>query len=149
MAMTHRSICYCGLYCENCAVKARVHPAAKTLYSEMKTAGFEEFIRFMPGGSGFWTFLKGMAEEGVCPGNCKGGSGNPGCKIRICAKEKNVEVCVQCKDYPCKHFDGFFAGYPILERDNALLVEKGVDEWMNMQVERREKGFTYQEPEQK
>ena len=32
---------YCGLYCENCAVKARLVPASKVLYEEMIKAGFE------------------------------------------------------------------------------------------------------------
>ena len=27
--------CYCGLHCENCAVKVKVEPAAKVLYEEM------------------------------------------------------------------------------------------------------------------
>ena len=38
-------ICYCGLYCGNCAVKAKVEPASKVLYEEMKKAGFEDIIK--------------------------------------------------------------------------------------------------------
>ncbi|HKM41810.1 MAG TPA: hypothetical protein VJY43_04500 [Methanocorpusculum sp.] len=40
---------YCGLYSENCAVKAKITPAAKVLYNEMKSAGFEEIIHMIPG----------------------------------------------------------------------------------------------------
>ena len=59
--------CYCGLYCENCAVKVKVEPAARVLYGEMKAAGFEDVISFIPGGEGFWSFLKGMADgDGIC-----------------------------------------------------------------------------------
>ena len=36
--MNKKYICYYGLYC---AVKAKVEPAAKVLYKEMKKAGFE------------------------------------------------------------------------------------------------------------
>ena len=59
--MDKKFICYCGLYCENCAVMAKVAPAAKTLYDEMLKAGFEDVINYIPGGDGFGPFLKGMA----------------------------------------------------------------------------------------
>ena len=136
--------CYCGLYCENCAVKVKVEPAAKVLYSEMKKAGFEEIIHMIPGGDGFWPFLKSMAEEGVCI-SCREGSGNPGCAVRICAKEKGVEMCALCESYPCEIFTRYFEGYPILKHDNALLREEGIDAWQKLQEERQARGFTYSE----
>jgi len=135
--------CYCGLYCENCSVKAKIQPAAKILYGEMKAAGFEEIIHFMPGGDGFWPFLKDMAENGTCS-SCREGSGNPGCAVRICVREKGVEMCALCESYPCERFDAFFAGYPILEQDNALLRDKGWEAWGNLQDERHAVGFVYQ-----
>ena len=49
--MDKKYMCYCGLYCENCATKAKVEPAAKVLYSEMKKAGFEDIVQFLPDGS--------------------------------------------------------------------------------------------------
>ena len=135
-------ICYCGLYCENCAVKVKVEPAAKTLYEEMKTAGFEDIVHMIPDGDKFWSFLKGMAEQGVCV-SCKEGSGNPGCAVRICAKEKNVEMCALCESYPCEAFTKYFEGYPMLKHDNAVLREQGMDAWSKLQDERRASGFTY------
>jgi len=90
--MNKEYVCYCGLYCGNCAVMAKIKPAAEKLYSEMKAAGFDEIIHFIPGGDGFWPFLKDTAEKGLCV-SCKEGSGNPGCGVRICAKEKGVEAC--------------------------------------------------------
>jgi len=47
--MVNKYICYCGLYCKNCAVKVKVEPAAKVLYDEMKKAGFEDIIDMIPG----------------------------------------------------------------------------------------------------
>ena len=141
--MDKKYICYCGLYCENCAVKAKVTPAAKVLYNEMRTAGFEEIIHFIPGGDGFWSFLKDMAENGTCS-SCREGSGNPGCVVRICAKDKGVEMCALCESYPCKHFTDFFKGYPILKSDNALLREEGWEGWSKLQDERLASGFVYQ-----
>ena len=63
--MDRKYICYCGLYCENCAVKSKILPAGAKLYEEMKKAGFEEIISFIPGGKEFWPFLKNIAEESL------------------------------------------------------------------------------------
>ena len=135
-------MCYCGLYCENCAVKVKVEPASKILYEEMKKAGFEEIIHLIPDGDRFWSFLKSMVVHGVCV-SCKEGSGNPGCAVRICAKEKNVEMCALCESYPCENFASFFEGYPVLKHDNSVLCEQGIDAWSKLQDERQARGFTY------
>jgi hypothetical protein len=142
--MDERYICYCGLYCENCAVRARIDPAAKILYKEMKVAGFEEVMPLIPGGDGFWPFLKNMAENGSCV-SCRDGSGDPGCAIRICAIEKSIEICALCESYPCKHFDEFLKRSPYLLRDNALLREKGLEAWSKLQDERRACGYVFQD----
>jgi hypothetical protein len=140
--MDKKYICYCGLYCENCAVKVKIQPAAKTLYEEMKKSGFEEIINYIPGGDKFWPFLKNMADPGICV-SCIGGGGNPACAVRICAKEKGVEICALCDLYPCDKFDRFFAGYRVLMQDNILFREHGIDAWAKVQDERMKKGFTY------
>ena len=142
--MDKKYICYCGLYCENCAVKAKITPASKVLYEEMKKAGFEDIIHLIPGGEGFWAFLKGMADDGICI-SCQDGGGDPGCVIRICAKEKNVEICALCDSYPCEKLNAVFANQPLLKGDNALLREEGMDAWAKLQDERRARGFTYQD----
>ena len=140
--MDRKYIGYCGLYCENCAVKVKIAPAAKTLQEEMKKAGFEEVVQMIPGGDKFWSFLKGMVDPGICS-SCREGGGNPGCAVRICAKEKGVEICALCEIYPCDKFMAFFKGYPVLEHDNLLLKEKGIEAWSALQEERRKSGFTY------
>ena len=142
--MDKKYTCYCGLYCENCAVKAKIEPAAKTLLEEMKKAGFEEIIHYIPGGDGFWPFLKDMAEKGTCV-SCIDGSGNPRCEVRTCAKEKGVTMCALCDSYPCERFTAFFDGYVTLKKDNELLREKGMDAWAALQDERRSRGFSYTE----
>jgi len=147
--MNKEYICYCGLYCENCSVMAKVTPASKVLYDEMRKAGFEEVIQFIPGGDGFWSFLKNMAEDGICI-SCKGGSGNPACAIRLCAKEKGIEVCALCADYPCEKFDTYSGAFlTILKNDNELLRDKGIEAWAKLQDERREIGFTYSQEKEK
>jgi len=140
--MNPNYICYCGLTCENCAVKVKVEPAAKVLYEEMRKAGFAEIVHMIPGGDAFWPFLKGMVEDGVCV-SCKEGSGNPGCAVRICAREKGVDMCALCGEYPCALFGRYFEGYPVLRDDNALMREEGMEAWGRLQDERRARGFTY------
>jgi hypothetical protein len=140
--MNQEYICYCGLYCENCATKAKVEPAARTLYREMKAAGFEDVVPFLPGGEGFWAFLTGMAEQGACV-SCRAGSGDPGCEIRICAKGKGVEMCAVCGEYPCERFAQMLAAYPNLRGDNALFRERGREAWAALQDSRRASGYTY------
>ena len=142
--MDKNYMCYCGLYCENCATKAKVEPAAEILYNEMKKAGFEDVIHFLPNGAEFWEFLKAVAEDGACV-SCQDGSGNPGCTVRICAKEKGVIMCAFCDNYPCDKFTEFFSGYPMLKEDNALLRAKGVEAWAQLQDERLVNGYTYSE----
>ena len=139
--MDRKYICYCGLYCENCAVMAKIAPAAKVLYEEMRDAGFEDVIGYIPGSDGFWPFLKGMAEDGICV-SCKDGGGDPSCAIRICAKEKAVEICAFCEEYPCEKINAF-QGYPVMKQDNELLRAQGMDAWSALQDERRKSGFTY------
>jgi len=128
--MDRKYACYCGLYCENCAVKVKVEPAAKVLYEEMSKLGFEEIMPFFPDGEKFWSFLKGMSVDGVCI-SCKAGSGNPACKIRLCAKERNVEMCALCESYPT------------LNHDNSILREKGWESWGKLQDERQVGGFAF------
>ena len=142
--MNKEYMCYCGLYCGNCAVKSKVEPAAKKLHKEMKEAGFEDIIHFLPDGEGFWSFLKAVSEEGACV-SCQAGSGNPGCAMRVCAKEREVEMCAFCQDYPCEKFEEVFKAYSILQGDNAKLRENGTEEWGKMQDERCKIGFSYTE----
>jgi hypothetical protein len=89
-----------------------------------------------------------MAEKGICT-SCREGGGNPGCAIRICAKEKGVEMCALCESYPCERFSGLFDGYSMLKKDNALLRDQGMEAWLKMQEERRLRGFSYADEKEK
>lgn len=142
--MDHCYICYCGLYCENCATKANVEPAARALYREMQQAGFEDVVQFLPDGEAFWRFLKRVAEEGTCV-SCRDGGGNPGCEIRICARQKGVAQCALCDCYPCRWFDDFLEGYSTLKADNELLRNGGLEQWAALQDRRKANGCTYTE----
>lgn len=49
-----------------------------------------------------------MHLGGYCPG-CGGGEGNQSCSIARCGKERGVEFCSSCVDYPCKQYDSIDA----------------------------------------
>jgi hypothetical protein len=142
--MEKKDACYCGLYCGNCPVKVKVELASKALYQEMENLGFEGIISFFPDGKKFWSFLKGMTTDGLCT-SCKAGSGNPACKVRLCAQEKNIEMCALCESYPCDYFAEFFQAYPTLKEDNSFLQEQGWESWAKYQDKRQLQGtgFAY------
>ena len=140
--MNKEFTCYCGLSCELCAVKVKVFPAAKTLYQEMVKTGFDSIVKTVPDGNAFWGFLEVFKENWACT-SCRDGSGNPECKIRICALEKSVEMCAFCNDYPCDKISSFDAHYPNLKNDNDLLRCNGWDAWSKLLKERQKDEYTY------
>jgi len=140
--MNKKYVCYCGMYCENCVVKAQVEPASIVLHDIINRAGFEEVAHNNPDGARFLRFLKLISEKGACT-LCHNGSGNPVCAVRVCAKEKEIDMCAFCDDYPCDKLNDFFKVYPVLKDDNDLLREKGMEKWIQMQEERKENGYVY------
>lgn len=82
---------YCGLYCGACEVLV-AHLNAK---ERGKAARWEDLPPFL---------VQNMPEaEAVCHG-CKTDTvfaGCRGCPMRNCAREKQVEFCFECEEYPC------------------------------------------------
>ena len=71
--------------------------------------------------------------------------------MRICARDKGVEACPLCSEYPCENFNWLASStsYPMLGKDNQYLQENGLNKWFTMQKERRSQGFTYVEEREK
>ena len=61
--MDKKYACYCGLYCENCAVKAKVESASKILHDEMNKLGFEEIMPFFLDGEKLWDSWGEIQDE--------------------------------------------------------------------------------------
>lgn len=97
----------------------------------------------MPGFAEFWTFLGDLAESaGRC--SCRAGTCGPGfCAIRRCARERGVEVCVFCDDYPCDRIQTIAKGYVTLLADGQRMREIGIDAWIEEQEKRAGAGFAY------
>lgn len=92
-------------------------------------------------------FLKGLAyysrEDSGCfnAEPCKGGCGVPGCTIDDCAKERGIEICFECEEFPCSHFSQFLKTHPEIMEDCEDYKKLGRDEWLKRHVQRTEKGY--------
>jgi len=90
----------------------------------------------------FWRFLEGLHADGGCPG-CRAGGGPPFCQIRKCARERELDLCSGCPDFPCSHVEALGAIYPTLIADNRRLQAVGLAQWLDEQEERVRRGVVY------
>jgi hypothetical protein len=115
---------YCGIYCGACSI---------AMYSE--TGRTDEFV----------ACLGGLPKEELSCGGCKSENVYAGCKacgLRRCAREKGVERCSDCADYPCKSYRKWQTAaklLPHLQTASASLKNikfDGVDHWLDVQEKR-------------
>jgi hypothetical protein len=73
----------------------------------------------------------------VCRKCCKGGDGNPECKIRKCCQKKGVDLCFECPEFPCGEV-----------KDDKKMIARareykklGRSEWLRRQVKKAKQGF--------
>jgi hypothetical protein len=136
-------VTYCGLYCGLCAQRSRIPREANRLKESMVKEGYEFWGKELPGFKDFWTFLTDLSNpEKSCPG-CRQDGGPPFCSIRKCARKSKIDVCIFCKEYPCKRLLGIAKGYPTLIADGKRMKEIGVEAWVKEQEERSKTGFAY------
>ena len=88
----------------------------------------------------FWQYLQNLVELDC---TCRTGGGPPDCKIRQCAKQKNIEVCTQCKEYPCKLIQALAEHYPTIIQDGKHLQKIGLEKWVKEQEERAKRSVVY------
>ncbi|MBN2210736.1 MAG: DUF3795 domain-containing protein [Sedimentisphaerales bacterium] len=137
-----KEVTYCGLYCGLCSQKNRTPKQAAALRDTMRKDAWEYFGPNIEGFTDFWSFLDRLAEGSS---NCcrEGNCGAPFCSIRKCAREKGVDVCVFCAEYPCRRIKSIAKGYPTLLADGQRIKAIGMDAWIAEQQERAKTGFAY------
>jgi hypothetical protein len=136
-------VTYCGLYCGLCAERGRIPRQANLLRESMAKEGYEFWGKELPGFEEFWTFLRNLCgPDKACPG-CRQGGGPPFCSIRKCARERGVDICPLCEEYPCKRVLEIAKGYPTLIADGKRMQEIGLEAWVQEQEERAKTGFAY------
>lgn len=119
--MNYRYESYCGLYCGACEVlrankENRVEAVAKD-----------------------W----GMKPEDLICHGCKSElncSSCKDCEIKNCAREKGVEFCFDCADYPCKFLLDLQKDegphHAVILDNLDRIKESGRDKWLEEQKER-------------
>jgi hypothetical protein len=136
-------VTYCGLYCGLCSQRNRIPQRARALREAMQREGWDQWGGEIPNFKEFWSFLDGIGEsEPRC--SCRAGKcGPPFCGIRKCARQKGVDVCPFCEDYPCNRVLGLAKGYVTLIADGERMKKIGIDAWVEEQEGRAETGFAY------
>jgi hypothetical protein len=116
---------YCGLDCSSCPGISDEFPSrARELKKTVVESDMRSWAPSMPGGNeidfdNLGYALDWIIQNGSCRG-CMEGGGPPGCVIRQCAREKNLENCVSCSSLePCEKF-----GWLPPEVKEKLLAEK-------------------------
>jgi hypothetical protein len=139
-----RLVGYCGLYCGLCAHRNRIPKEARQLQKSLHEEGFDDWYKYIPEMKDvfppFWQFLQNLAELDC---TCRTGGGPPDCKIRNCTKEKQIDYCPQCKEYPCSLVTKLAEYYPTLIQDGKRLQKIGLEAWVKEQEERAKRGVVY------
>lgn len=137
-----KNVTYCGLYCRLCSNMSRVPQLATALRDTLAKDGWESYGEYVePDFKLFWAALGRLSLlEETCP-DCRGGCGDPDCAIRVCAVERNVDICPFCEDFPCEHIEALASRYPNLIGDGIHLKSIGIEAWIVEQEQRRDACF--------
>jgi hypothetical protein len=93
----------------------------------------------------FVACLRGIPKEDFSCGGCKSDNIYAGCKacdLRRCAREKGIEHCTDCADYPCKSYRTWQTITKFLPHLHGVAASlknikvDGVNNWLNEQKKR-------------
>lgn len=139
-----RLVGYCGLYCGLCAHRARIPRRARLLKETLHDEGMDSWYKYVPSMKEtfpvFWKFLRELTKMDC---TCRTGGGPPDCSIRICAKEKGVDACPLCKEYPCDLINNLAEHYVTVIQDGRRLQRIGLKAWVKEQEKRVRRGVVY------
>ncbi len=139
-------LCYCGLYCRSCTLITKTPQTASKLRDILKADGWEGYGEYVYAGFGvFWDILQKMSNLAETSSLCRGGCGDPECKIRECAQGKGIDVCALCEQYPCELVSEFDKKYKVIRRNNDRIREIGLDAWFSEMDQRAEQGEVFQD----
>jgi hypothetical protein len=130
-------ITYCGVDGRTCARWHGFTQFRKLARLLAEIADGHGFQHWMPEGVpefDYAEFRKGLDFYGsddtwlVCRKCCRGGDG-PACRIRNCCRQRGVELCFECGDFPCDAVKGHSA---LMQRSKRY-GELGRDAWLGEQ----------------
>lgn len=132
---------YCGIPCGYCAIgNGEIAKTAEKLTKFVEEYGFEQWIEDSTKDFKFSEFKKGLEWFFQCSClGCKEGGGIPDCEVRNCAKEKNVEICSFCNEFPCELLSKFQEQMvPGIIEILTQIKEKGIDRWLSEQKSKQQ-----------
>ncbi|MBC8185826.1 DUF3795 domain-containing protein [candidate division KSB1 bacterium] len=130
-------VAYCGLYCAACfAYQGKIADMARDLRKELRAAKMEKTVAGIP----FKEFenyqqcyeVLGAFVKLRCKSACRGGGGNPFCKIRKCCQKKELQGCWECEEFEsCTKLDTLKVNHGIAHIKNLkALAKKGLDQFI-------------------
>ena len=106
-------LAYCGLICDGCPIYWATREENKVQKEKMRAAiarlcseqyGLEYGIEYTS---------KDITDcDGCLTESMRLFSGCKNCPIRKCAREKGIESCAYCNEYPCEQLQKFFTTDP-------------------------------------
>jgi hypothetical protein len=139
-------ITYCGGYGGTCARWCgyfQFRATAGLLAEWVDAQGYQHWMPAETREFDYREFRKGLeffrSNDSwlVCNNCCKGGNGNPDCEIRKCCRERRLEICFDCGDFPCAKVQED-SGMKERAREYQAL---GKSEWLRRQAEKARLGF--------
>jgi hypothetical protein len=139
--MTDRSgDSYCGIYCGACDIRLAGDTGQKTrlaaFWNEPTIRAFLKAQGLASPDASALTLRCGGCKSDDRFVNCKG------CKLRACARGRNLDHCSACADYPCPLYRGWQRASTVLPHvelapGSLHAVElAGLDRWLSEQDER-------------
>ena len=98
----------CGLNCYKCFANSEGEIRNTSIALQELLASFDiyaerfsSFLSIFKEYPSFKKLLSYLSEEN-CPGCRKGSCLYPGCGVRDCYKDKEIDFCSQCDEFPCE-----------------------------------------------
>ncbi|MDH5450478.1 MAG: DUF3795 domain-containing protein [Candidatus Bathyarchaeota archaeon] len=145
---------YCGLYCGACGIRQqKIKIAVNNLRDIIAHYGFDkimpELAKWEPNLKHYNEFsevMEGLVKMfGECSG-CLQGGGDPGCKVRSCAKQKGYHTCAECSEAgTCEPLAPYRKGYKRLTRALQAIRQNSVGRYAEEMQKKVDDGYSYLE----
>jgi hypothetical protein len=138
-------LCYCGVYCGTCArwhEYTEFRKIAATLAESLDAQGYQHWLSEHTDEFSYDEFRKGLDFFSrddcwvVCRAPCREGK-EYDCAIRTCCRERGIELCFDCSDFPCSKFER----KDVAEARAHEYRELGKLAWLRRRAEQAERGY--------
>jgi hypothetical protein len=139
-------VAYCGVYGGTCARWCgypHFRDLASSLLEWLDAQGYQHWMPETVKEFDYLEFRKGLDFFAspdswlVCHKCCKGGDSYEGCEIRKCCREKGLDLCQDCSDFPCEKARQLPWAVGVKEDMDRL----GKEEWLKREIEKARDGF--------